>query len=1332
MADEPAIADPGAIVAIPPVLGAIILPRPPAPLALQKTEFEAYLKDVVMMTPTQIQHLISNGVSTAEDVAMLDNETLMSIPLAATPAMITMRLKTLKQWVDTAFDEAVGLPTGTLDIRRFNTNVCRELQRKISRKGGAAVTFKSSVQADVKDGIGTFNGKISNWKRAKRKFEAGLAQFKNENRILLSYVIRDDTERDAAIAAGGFAAQLYDAPMTGPTFLQEDNFRLYQVLIQWTSGGTAETYVDSYQATQHGRNVWMAMISTYEGADARNANIQETRTALEALRYEKDSHNFTFDDYCTKTITYNNDLTRYRANVDGRSQVSKFLQGITRSNLQSIKISITRDSRCKDSLLQAVSEFKDVYQTLVKSGNVHQTRAERRVASQTRDQNGRSGRGGGGHGGHGGRHGGRGRGTGRHFNRGGRGNGRGSGEGGRNGPRLANFIPQATLLDRLSSRERAMLLAGRAAWEAQGDTGNSTITTRSSSSTSSTAVEPATVTAATSTGIVVAAPTTGSGASGRFGQQGGNRNASASTTSASTGNQYYIDHDNVRRLCPVTEASARRQIGKQLSFQQPTDYAARKRFEIDTRADTFCAGQTFLLQEPTGLVVDVGGFHPSLPVLKDIPIGLAVTAYDLPSGETIILDVHQALFFGASMEHSLCQPNQFREHGLLVDDCPKQYTNGRSLHGMYIPDQDLHIPFELHGCLSYFPTRLPTVDESDTCRWIHMSGDGKWDPYSSHFAEAKSATHSHLTEHPRHSKITPGTFDADGFRIDGRYQGSVSRITNTPENIDLFIGAMSTQETGRGIDRTIGATSSKIHRSAVDAAELAARWGTGLNTAAQTLCTMTQRGYRYLHGNLDRRFRTRQNQLRRTLLKTAVYSDTVFSDTKSIRGFTCAQLFVTAEGFADGNVMTTKADAYIQLNNFCREHGIPDQLVTDMAGEETEGDCWKRVVTKENLIHQRTTEAYSPWQNKCEKEIGELKRHCMRISHRRRVPEKLWCFKWRYTLQIRQHIARSASYDRTPYESLKGETPDISALIEFDFYDYVKVRPPTGFPNDDWVLARWLGPADGVGQGLSYYVVKGNGQVIARSTVRPLLPDEWTSETEKTARAAFDTQMTVHIGAYDDDTIQLVENDEMEDPIFAPTDEDETAGIRPDSAENPPANDITAGPDSFIGAEIYLPHGDRNEIAKVMGQKRNSNGLYIGQPHRNPILDSRVFTVSFPDGDEMDIAYNTLTEHLFSQVDEEGNQYRLFKAIVGHRKTKRTVDKADQYRINNGKRTKKQTTADWGLEVEWADGTTSWLPLKELKESNSVETAQYAHNNRIIEEPAFDWWAAHVLSEDRD
>ena len=43
-----------------------------------------------------------------------------------------------------------------------------------------------------------------------------------------------------------------------------------------------------------------------------------------------------------------------------------------------------------------------------------------------------------------------------------------------------------------------------------------------------------------------------------------------------------------------------------------------------------------------------------------------------------------------------------------------------------------------------------------------------------------------------------------------------------------------------------------------------------------------------------------------------------------------------------------------------------------------------------------------------------------------------------------------------------------------------------------------------------------------------------------------------------------------------------------------------------------------------MGRKRNSDGLFIGHQHKNPMLDPRVFTAAFPDGDEQDVSYNVL------------------------------------------------------------------------------------------------------------
>jgi len=45
------------------------------------------------------------------------------------------------------------------------------------------------------------------------------------------------------------------------------------------------------------------------------------------------------------------------------------------------------------------------------------------------------------------------------------------------------------------------------------------------------------------------------------------------------------------------------------------------------------------------------------------------------------------------------------------------------------------------------------------------------------------------------------------------------------------------------------------------------------------------------------------------------------------------------------------------------------------------------------------------------------------------------------------------------------------------------------------------------------------------------------------------------------------------------------------------------------------------------------------------------------------------------------------------------------------------------------DGSSMWLPLKDLKESYPIQVAEYAVANKIADEPAFRWWIKHVLKK---
>ena len=51
-----------------------------------------------------------------------------------------------------------------------------------------------------------------------------------------------------------------------------------------------------------------------------------------------------------------------------------------------------------------------------------------------------------------------------------------------------------------------------------------------------------------------------------------------------------------------------------------------------------------------------------------------------------------------------------------------------------------------------------------------------------------------------------------------------------------------------------------------------------------------------------------------------------------------------------------------------------------------------------------------------------------------------------------------------PRTVMRGETANITHLCEFGWYDWVYFRDnAVTYPNDKWVLGRWLGPSTNIG-----------------------------------------------------------------------------------------------------------------------------------------------------------------------------------------------------------------------------------------------------------------------------
>jgi hypothetical protein len=146
--------------------------------------------------------------------------------------------------------------------------------------------------------------------------------------------------------------------------------------------------------------------------------------------------------------------------------------------------------------------------------------------------------------------------------------------------------------------------------------------------------------------------------------------------------------------------------------------------------------------------------------------------------------------------------------------------------------------------------------------------------------------------------------------------------------------------------------------------------------------------------------------------------------------------------------MKKKSEAGEALLNVIQDVGIPAKVVTDYAKEEMEGN-WKKIA-REYHVKQTVTEPYSPWQNRAENMIGDLKRGIQHATTRRKFPKRLWNYCGVWVSKIRNVIAGSspALNDRVPDERITGETPEIAELIEFEWYELVWYHDQVSFPDD--------------------------------------------------------------------------------------------------------------------------------------------------------------------------------------------------------------------------------------------------------------------------------------------
>ena len=530
----------------------------------------------------------------------------------------------------------------------------------------------------------------------------------------------------------------------------------------------------------------------------------------------------------------------------------------------------------------------------------------------------------------------------------------------------------------------------------------------------------------------------------------------------------------------------------------------------------------------------------------------------------------------------------------------------------------------------------------------------------------------------------------------------------------------------------------------VSANHLSKIWRISLQEAEATIKGTRQQVKHSNSSNLSRQYTTNDRMLRYPRINEYFFMDVFFATTKnkrqkgigtSKRGNTCMALFISDKGFVYVCGMKDKSETHMAIREFTKAVGAPDALIVDPAGENTSKQvkafCYQLGTTL------RSIERGTQWANKAELYIGLFKKSIQKDLIESNAPLVFWDYAAERRAKIMNLTYKDSFKLRgtNANQLVKGDPGDISNLCTFGFWDWCVFREDTTqFPFSKEELGKVLGPAVDAGNMMAQWVCKSNGHIVSRRTLRRLSNAEMNSDVEKERRRIFLTLMEKHHG--DSHKIPATsklpeeEDDGKEFELYEDDDESPRSLPEADSSYDSKGRPLLQQPssDRLINSEVLLPQGRKIRTAKVLKRTIDDAGELVGEYHENPILNTCTYDVMFPDGEVKQYAANIIAENLYAQVDPDGHVHQLLEGIVGHKMMEDAVKKEEKYLVTKfGTRKLKKTTIGWKLLVSWKDGSESWIPLKDLKESNPVEVADYATKVGIANEAAFAWWVPYTL-----
>ena len=751
-----------------------------------------------------------------------------------------------------------------------------------------------------------------------------------------------------------------------------------------------------------------------------------------------------------------------------------------------------------------------------------------------------------------------------------------------------------------------------------------------------------------------------------------------------------IPPGDIRRV--MSKASTRRINSTHIEYfvSKHESILAHSMSLIDRGANGGVAGDDVRIIFRTNRTVDIKGIDNHH--VNNIGIGTVGGVVQTQHGPVIAIMHQYALLGKGSSIHSPSQLEWF-----------KNEVNDKSIHvpgGLQrIVTLDGYIlPLAIKDGLARLDIRPHTDHEFATLPHVFLTSELEWDPSvldheyhdASEWADADTSDRGNLL-HSRYDE-----FGQYRQRVLVNHHAYFSRLDGVTldDCIDQCVFFAHQSVT----DAVIACSSRTINKKDPDFIQLRPLFGwLSPDIIKKTFMHTTQYARLPTGTVLKRAFKSPNPALNVTRRNESVACDIVYADTPAIDDGALAAVIFVGTDTQVTDVYGIKSDKQFinTLEDNITQRGAPHKLISDSAqviiGNKVQD------ILRTLCIDSWQSEPYQQHQNAAERRYQTIKRAANRVLDRTGAPNYTWLLCLQYVCFLLNHTYND-NIQGVPLQLLTGDTPDISVLLRFHFWQKVYYKKVDGhFPSDSVEdVGHIVGISDHCGHALTYKVLNPSTmKVINRSLIRPADPLDPNLRAESLGGESGEDAINPVIHSRHDDTLHDSKQPNTQDST------EPTVTPIPNPEEKEPTVTPIINPEDLIGRTFLM---DKQED----GQQFRARIVKLIDDHTSQLENDKnrikILLSLNDDTREEVITYNQLLEYLAK--DKDNDIVWKFKRIVSH-----------QGPLTPNHPDYKGST--YNVMIEWENGETTNEPLQVIAKDDPVSCAIYAKENGLLDLPGW-------------